>query len=381
MREDFTARVVAASRMRSTSERLKWDISGPKPENAALESTRPSVHERWVRALAYALLGLVIPRFALIFDQVAWSDPDYWIGSMWFLLAAVAIWESNRWIALFLRAHLDWLRHPWPKLLILVAANFALTLPLTFVTVRLWLWHIHSPFPVMDLLTTIRTIMTNNLVTVLFLLHAYETLYLLRERRGDRRRVEQLEHARLQAELETMKSQLAPHFLFNCLNTLSALIETDPRAAAEFNAHLADVSRYLLTQKNRDIVPLAEELAFLRSYVRLMELRFPRSLKVTLPELAATEARLIPPASLQLLLENAIKHNRLSEAEPLAIEVALEPGAIVVRNPLRPKATLRPGTGTGLANLRDRIALLTPGELEIGTDAAEFRVRLPLVGA
>jgi hypothetical protein len=366
--------------MRSTSSRLNWDISVPKPDGGTPEAPpRPIGHDRWMRALGYLLVGAIIPRFALIFDKVALSDPDYWIGTAWFLAAGVAIWETNRWVALFLRRHLDWLRQGFLKLLILVAANFVLTVPLTFGAVRTWLWHIHSPFPMFDVLTTIRTIVTNNVVTVLFLLHAYETLYLLRERRGDRHRLEQLEHARIAAELEAMKSQLAPHFLFNCLNTLTALIERDPKAAAEFNGHLADVSRYLLAQKDRDLVPLAEELAFLRSYVRLMELRFPRSLRVTLPELDPAATHRIPPAALQLLIENALKHNRLSEAEPLDIEVRLEANAIVVSNPLRPKITLRAGTGTGLANLRERIALLTPGKLEIRPSETEFRVRLPLV--
>jgi hypothetical protein len=366
--------------MRSTSDRLNWDNSRLKPDAAPLNPpARGAGHDGWMRALGYVLVGVAIPRFALIFDKIAVNDPDYWIGTVWFFATAVAIWETNRWVALLLRAHLDWLRQPALKLLILVAANFTLTLPLTFGAVRAWLVHIHSPFPAFDLLTTIRTIMTHNVVTILFLLHAYETLYLLRERRGDHRRLEHLERARLQAELETMKGQLAPHFLFNCLNTLAALIERDPPAAAEFNAHLADVSRYLLAQKNRDLVPLAAELAFLRSYVRLMERRFPHSLRIVLPDVPDDDVRRVPPASLQLLIENAIKHNRLTEAEPLAIDVRLEADAIVVTNPRRPKAQLpAAGTGTGLANLRERIALLTAGEIEITANAAEFRVRLPL---
>ena len=366
--------------MRSTGQRLKWDISTPNPDNPGPESAlRPSVHDRWMRLIGLLLLGLVIPRFALLFDKLTWRDPDWWIGNAGFLLVAVAIWESNRALALRLRPHLDWLIQPFWKLAILAAANLVCTVPLTVAAVWLWLRYIHSPYPAADWLGTIRTIATNNTVTVLFLLHAYETLFLIRERHGDRHRLEHLERARLQAELENMKGQLAPHFLFNCLNTLAALIERDPAAAAEFNAHLADVTRYLLTQKNRDLVPLAEEMAFLRSYVRLMELRFPHSLRVTLPAVAATESRRLPPASLQLLIENAIKHNRLAEAEPLAIDVRLETGFILVTNPLRPKTQLHAGTGTGLVNLRDRIALLTPGKLEISDDAGEFRVRLPLV--
>lgn len=364
--------------MRSTSQRLKWDISAPKPDASLPESARPSEHDQWMRALGYLLLGVAIPRFALIFDKLAVGEIDYWIGNAWFLLAAVAIWEANRQVAVRLRAHLDWLLHPFWKVTILAAANFACTVPLTIGAVWAWQTYVNSPFPSYDWFTTIRQVVTNNTITVLFLLHAYETLYLIRERHGDRRRLEQLEHARLAAELETMKGQLAPHFLFNCLNTMAALIETDPKTAAEFNGHLADVSRYLLAQKHRDLVPLAEELGFLRSYVRLMELRFPRSLRVQLPRLPEPDAHRVPPAALQLLLENAIKHNRLSEAEPLTIDVRFVDDAIVVTNPLRPKAAPRAGTGTGLANLRDRVALLTRGRLEIENTDSEFRVRLPL---
>lgn len=366
--------------MSSTGQRLKWDISTPKPDGAGPESVlRPSVHDRWMRLIGLLLLGLVIPRFALLFDKLSWRGADYWLGTAWFLLAAVIIWESNRALALRLRPHLDWLVQPFWKLAIFAAATLAVTVPLTISAVWLWLRFIASPFPLLDWLSTIRTVATNNTVTVLFLLHAYETLFLIRERHGDQRRLEHLERARLQAELENMKGQLAPHFLFNCLNTLAALIERDPPAAAEFNAHLADVTRYLLTQKDRDLVPLAEEMAFLRSYVRLMELRFPHSLHVALPAVADDDARRLPPASLQLLIENAIKHNRLSEAEPLTVDVRLGSGSIVIANPLRPKNQLRTGTGTGLANLRERIALLTPGALDVTTAAGEFRVQLPLV--
>jgi LytS/YehU family sensor histidine kinase len=111
-----------------------------------------------------------------------------------------------------------------------------------------------------------------------------------------------------------------------------------------------------------------------------MELRFPRSLRVTLPAPAESDTRQLPPASLQVLLENALKHNRLSEAEPLAVEVRLEADALVVTNPLRPKPALRgASTGTGLANLRERVALLTDGKLVVTRTEVEFRVRLPLV--
>lgn len=366
--------------MRSTGHRLNRDIFAPNRDGAEPEASRPSAHDRWMRAIGLLLLGFVIPRFALLFDKLDWDQGLYWLGTAWFLLAAFGIWEGNRLLTAALRPHLDWLEQPFWKVAIYVAATILCTLPITIAAVWIWLRFIDSPFPIFDWLATIRTIATNNIVTVLFLLHAYETLFLIRERHGDQRRMEQLERARLQSELDGMKGQLAPHFLFNCLNTMAALIERDPAAAAEFNAHLADVTRYLLSHKNRDLVPLAEEMNFLRSYVHLMELRFAESLRVELPTVAEDDARRVPPASLQLLIENAIKHNRLTREEPLTITVELEAAHLVVCNPRRPKSQLQAGPGTGLANLRERCALLTGGRLEVTENAEEFRVRLPLVG-
>src|SRR3972149_667705 len=95
--------------MRSTGQRLKWDISAPKPDGDATKpALHPSVHDRWMRLLGLLLVGLVIPRFALLFDKFTWRDADYWIGTGWFLLAAVALWESNRALALRPRPHPAW---------------------------------------------------------------------------------------------------------------------------------------------------------------------------------------------------------------------------------------------------------------------------------
>ena len=219
-------------------------------------------------------------------------------------------------------------------------------------------------------------------IAVIFVTHAYETVFLIKERENDQLRLERVERARLEAELETMKAQLAPHFLFNCLNPLAALIEREPAAAAAFNQHLADVCRYLLLQKNRDLVPLEHEIAFFDSYVALTRLRFPRSVQVRLRGLDDPKARadlLIPPASLQLLLENAIKHNQFDEAAPLPVEIALEGDAIVVTNPLRPKTSATPSTGVGLHNLRERVQLVTGATVQTGAVDGCFRVQLPVV--
>jgi len=208
-------------------------------------------------------------------------------------------------------------------------------------------------------------------------------MFLIRDRLEDRLDLERMERARLQAELGVMKSQLAPHFLFNCLNALGVLIEEDPPTARRYNQHMAQVCRYLIALHRRDLVPLGEELAFFEAYVALARLRFPASLSLTLRgfEGGAAAGLSIPPASLQLLLENAIKHNAFNERMPLAVEVRLAGGVITMRNPLRPVAPPPGSTGTGLANLRERFQLAAGRAILVERREGEFRVTLPLVRA
>jgi sensor histidine kinase YesM len=334
-----------------------------------------------MRAVGIPFFGLVIPRVTGLLGKLQVTEADYWLGTAWFVLTAGLIWEGNRWLLFKQRSHLDWFQRPVLKLFLLVAANIVYTTPVSIASCWLWLRYIGAPFAALNW-AQINFATACVVIAVVFVTHAYETVFLIKERRDDQLRFEREARARVEAELETMKAQLAPHFLFNCLNTLAALIEREPASAAAFNQHLADVCRYLLLQKNRDLVPLAEELEFFRSYVELTRLRFPRSLDVRLTGFdAAAAAHRLPPASLQLLLENAIKHNQFDEAHPLPVELAFADGAVVVTNPLRPKNWRPPSTGIGLHNLRERVQLTTGGTIQVNTVAGHFSVRLPVVPA
>lgn len=340
-----------------------------------------AIRDGWMRLIGIPFFGLVIPRMTGLLGKLTPADPLYWAGTAYFIGVAAIIWQGNRWLLFKQRAHLDWFAQPGLKLVLLVAANIVYTAPVTVAVCWLWLRLIGAPF-FMENWAKINLATAYVVIAVIFVTHAYETVFLIKERENDQLRLERVERARLEAELETMKAQLAPHFLFNCLNTLAALIETAPPQAAAFNQHLADVCRYLLLQKNRDLVPLDDELAFFHSYAELTRLRFPRSVQIHLSGLDDRAARadlLIPPASLQLLLENAIKHNQFDEASPLPVTIRLEGDAIVVTNPLRPKSSSLPSTGIGLHNLRERVQLVCAATLQTGAVDGHFRVRLPIV--
>jgi len=358
------------------------EISALKPEEAGLAGAPwfPAVSTGWIRLAGPLFFGLLVPRLTDLLGKFTWREPEYWQGTAWFLAAAALLWEGNRALLLRLRTALDAYPRLVLRLVLITGACVAYTVPVTIGAVAAWQQVIGAPYAAANW-ATVSLVTTNTVIAAVLVVQAHEMLLLQQEREQVQLRLARLERARLVAELQATQDQLAPHFLFNCLNTLASLIAEDPRAAAAFNQHLADVSRYLLARRHRDLVPLADELAFLHAYAALMELRFPRSLQVRLVGFDAIARRLLPPAALQTLVENALKHNRFDAAEPLVITIRREAESIAVAHPYRPKAVPAPSSGTGLTNLRERVHLLTGRPVEVTRAEGQFQVRLPLVCA
>ncbi|WBA43697.1 sensor histidine kinase [Hymenobacter canadensis] len=222
-----------------------------------------------------------------------------------------------------------------------------------------------------------------NMVPTVVVQLIYESWHLFQQWKQNLRRAEQLQRAGVQSQLEALQSQLDPHFLFNSLNTLSALVEPENEAAQQFLEQLADVYRYVLQAREKPTVPLSEELEFVDTYLALHKTRFRDNLHVTTTIPAALLARQVAPLSVQLLVENALKHNVASREHPLELRIWADAGlqVLVVENTLRPRtAGLAPGTGTGLRNVRHRYELLqaaTP--VTVSADDGWFRVQLPLL--
>lgn len=190
---------------------------------------------------------------------------------------------------------------------------------------------------------------------------------------------EALRSRQLRAELDILRSQVSPHFLFNSLNTLVYLIPEEPEKAVRFVQQLSKVYRYVLESRDARIIPLQEELDFLHSYVFLLKERFGENLRVHLRGLNGHSDGGIVPLTLQMLFENAIKHNVLSTEKPLIIEVFAENGRLVVRNNLQKKNQVLDSTGVGLENIRARYRMLTDREVETIVSREYFTVLLPMV--
>mgnify|MGYP005990433929 CR=1 FL=1 len=182
------------------------------------------------------------------------------------------------------------------------------------------------------------------------------------------------------AKFDALKNQLDPHFLFNSLNVLTSLIEENPENAQRFTTSLSKIYRYVLEQKNKDLVSVDQELQFAKTYMSLLKMRFEDSLVFTIPEQANNPESKVVPLSLQLLLENAVKHNIVNSNKPLHITIYEENGFLVVENNLQIKQVVKSSSsGVGLSNIKQRYGLLTNKKVSIIESKELFKVALPML--
>lgn len=214
------------------------------------------------------------------------------------------------------------------------------------------------------------------------LLGLYELAYHFARLRHAEQQRDRLEKEKLQAELHQLKGIVNPHFLFNNLNSLSALIAESPAQAEEFLDELTKVFRYLLRNNETDLTTLGQELQFLDSYFHLLQTRYGSAIAMEVRVDAACTSWLLPPMTLQLLVENAVKHNRLQKDDPLRIEVFSDAyGRLTVRNNLSARPQASESTGIGLRNIRSRYALLHQEAPEVRKEERSFSVIIPLIRA
>lgn len=191
---------------------------------------------------------------------------------------------------------------------------------------------------------------------------------------------EELKRINAQTQLQVIKNQVNPHFLFNNLNVLSGMIVKDNPDANKFIEEFAKVYRHILSSQDKELVTLDTELEFIRPYVYLLEKRFPESLRVDISIDPSYGGYSIVPAALQMLIENAIKHNVLSRANPLEIKISVnKSGDLIVKNNLQRKPQLEPSTQVGLKNIEQRFRLIAGRRIQVLADEQSFAVVLPLI--
>jgi len=181
------------------------------------------------------------------------------------------------------------------------------------------------------------------------------------------------------AKFESLKNQIDPHFLFNSLNVLSSLIEENPDNAQRFTTSLSKIYRYVLEQKDKELVSVEDELSFAKTYMNLLKMRFENSLFYELPSTEINPDAKVVPLSLQLLLENTVKHNVVSEQKPLHIRIFIDGDCLAIQNDFQKKEVLQDRQGVGLQNIVNRYAIITNRKVLIEQNEKHFTVKIPIL--
>jgi LytS/YehU family sensor histidine kinase len=211
------------------------------------------------------------------------------------------------------------------------------------------------------------------------LVAVYEGVYFFKQWKQSLLKTEKLEKEFLSSKFEALKNQINPHFLFNSLNTLSALIHEDVDKSEKFIDEFAKIYRYVLENQENIAVSLNNELAFVKSYLYLQQIRFGKSLDSEIKIDVSKLDYMIPTLSLQLLIENAIKHNKITKSDPLKIKIYNEEDYLVVENNLQLRDQKNDSTGIGLNNLKERYKLMTEHKPEFIVTEKSYVAKIPLI--
>jgi LytS/YehU family sensor histidine kinase len=328
-------------------------------------------YDNW-RTIAWLLLA----GFAMALLWVApWSHS--WmvylkVGSFTALLWN-ALWLGNSYTANLVSVRLSWTEQPVRRFVAGMIVMVVYTLVALFALILFYEYALGLRFTgsIDDM------IYTSLSITFVISLFMHGRAFLRNWKAAELNSV-QLQKESIRAQYDSLKSQVNPHFLFNSLNALTNLIYEDQDKAARFVKQLSEVYRYVLDTQGREVVSLADEIRFLKSYLFLQQIRFGDKLKVDL-ELDPANIQ-VAPLVLQMLVENAIKHNVISSEDPLTIRIYGEKESIVVENNIQKKNVLpEDSKGIGLENIKSRYSFLVSKEVEIVNTGKLFSVKLPLI--
>jgi hypothetical protein len=311
-------------------------------------------------------------------------DPDldnFWARVRWSSLYSLFIggilWKGNQYIGFYLGKKIDIHDRPYRSLAWNLASMFIFSLVVIVVVNYIWFVLIFEWTP--------ERLFTRGLVTMLFVFFVtviitsiFYSIGFFKAWKESAVNEERLQKESIRLQYEALRNQVNPHFLFNSLNSLTSLVHQDQDQAVRFIKQLSEVYRYVLEHRDNELVPLAEELKFTERYVYLQKIRHGDSLKVTVA-VGRPEGKTVVPVSLQILVENAIKHNEVSVANPLHIEIVDTEDSIIIRNNLQPRKTLNESGGIGLNSLKERYAFLSDRKVIERKTVETFEVEVPLI--
>jgi two-component system, LytTR family, sensor kinase len=317
--------------------------------------------------------------FISIFSTLNEFNVNPWSHLFWELLvvnsiAIAVIWHSSMFIIQYTVSKISVFKQPIKLLTYLITFLSVMVIGVMLSTyyIEACFFNYRVPLKVIKIVVTIAWLITFLIsciyAAVGFFIQWKENLF----------KAQKLEKANLEAQYETLKNQVNPHFLFNSLNTLLTMVQDNPQAS-KYVESVSEFMRYVLQFRSKEAVLLRDELRIAREYAYIQKSRFGDKLMVNfdIPEYYYHYA--IPPLTLQMLIENAIKHNVISKDDPLQVKIYVgTPKMLIVENPLKIKQDKEPSTGLGLINISKRYQYLTGKDIKVDSDNGVFKVFLPL---
>jgi sensor histidine kinase YesM len=289
--------------------------------------------------------------------------------SIWFTL-----WAGNTALVQFLDKRISWTAKPIKRVLIGVLVS--LVYSTVSVLLLLLIFRPLLSFDVGDKIVK-QVVLVSLLITLVMSLIMHSRAFLINWK-VSLINAEKFKRESVAAKYESLKSQVNPHFLFNSLNALTNLVYEDQDKAAKFIKQLSEVYRYVLDTREKEVVVVSEELKFLQSYIFLQEIRFGNNLKIDVA--IENQTFQVAPLALQLLIENAIKHNVISADDPLQIRVYVSDEYLIVENDVQLKLSItESSSGFGLENIKRRYSFLSDNAVIVESTADKFIVKLPIV--
>lgn len=350
---------------------------------ATIQMPSPGVNkvfrkDRLIKFIGVPVIAVAVVNLTGFIHNKNYAALNLLVNYCYFIICAWIIWEGNVQLMIFLKKRTRFSIEIYYRgvllLYLLVIVYTALT-----ASTSLYAWLYFSGETKMaesHLGITVFAI----IIAAVLIANMYEIFYLTAEQADITKRAERLDVAKTHAELIALKNHIDPHFIFNSLNTLSYLISKNPANARLYNDTLAKVYHYILFNRDKNLVHVRDEIEFVSNFFYLLKIRFDTAIdmKIEITSIAAEEM-FIPAISLQILLENAIKHNELNEKNPLMICITVAPAHIIIRNKIIKKSYAATSTGSGLVNLDNRYKLLTNNTILVYKDEAQFIVKLPLI--
>ena len=331
--------------------------------------------------LWFAVIGIVILSLSAAYIFYNPSDrlttAEIIITLVASLFFSTCDWLINRFILIRLRKKYPNLKDSAQRITLLFLGILATVVMVDFIGVSLI--SLLSENVSYNFQERIRSLVVIILLTIM-IMAIYEAVYFFIILKRSIREAEQAKQAIIHAQLDTLRNQAQPHFFFNTLNTLRDIIDQSPKEdAKQFVDKLSDIYRFLLESGNTNLISLKDELKFAKAYIHIQSERFGENLRLNWNTPQALLHTMIVPMSLQLLLENTIKHNIISRAKPLEININIKDDYIIVDNIIQKKSTQLPSTKVGLKNIEKRYALISDRSVEIVNDGYKFSVSLPLL--